>query len=81
LVLDACDRVLKGLTLALESAVTANLSGQRSISELTECLVYAIMPHVISVKEPENVSCDGRRGNVHIMNGLRVDFAMVSGAV
>jgi hypothetical protein len=81
LILDTRDGVLKRLTLALESAVAADLSDQRSISKLTECLVHAVMPHVVSMEKPKNVSCDGRRGNVHVMNGLCVEFAMVGGAV
>jgi hypothetical protein len=67
--------------LTLESAVTADLSDQRSISEFTKCLIDVVMPHVISMEKPKNVGCDGRRGNVHVVNGLRMDLAMVSGAV
>jgi hypothetical protein len=56
--------------LALESAVLVDLSDQRSISDLTECLIYAVMPHIVSVKKPKDVGCDKRRGNVHVVNGL-----------
>jgi hypothetical protein len=67
--------------LALESAVMADLSDQRPISDLPECLVYTVMLHVISMKKLKNVGCDGRRGNVHVMNGLRMDLTMIGGAV
>jgi hypothetical protein len=80
LILNARNRVLERLTLVLESVVTADLSDQRSISDLTDCLIYAVMPHVVSMKKPKNVSCDGRRGNVHVMDGLHVDFAVIGGA-
>jgi hypothetical protein len=49
--------------------------------DLTKRLIYAVMPHVVRVEEPKSVGGDGRRGNVHVMNGLGVDLAMVSGAV
>jgi hypothetical protein len=65
----------------LESVVTVDLGDQRSISEFTECLIYAVMPHVVSMKKPKNVGCDERRGNVHVVNGLSVDLAMVGGAI
>jgi hypothetical protein len=39
------------------------------------------MPHVVSVKKPKDIGCDGRRGNVHVMDGGRVDFAVISGTV
>jgi hypothetical protein len=81
LILDARNGLLEGLTLALESAVMADLSDQRSISEFTEGLIYTVMSHVVSMEKPKDVGCDGRRGNVHVVNGLRVDLAMVSGAV
>jgi hypothetical protein len=81
MVLNARNRVLERLTLTLELAVAADLSDQGSIADLAECLIYAIMPHVVSVEKLKNVGCDRRRGNVHVMNGLGVDFAMVSGAV
>jgi hypothetical protein len=67
--------------LTLESAVAADLSDQRSIPDLTERLIYTVMPHIVSVEKPKNIGCDGRRGNVHVMNGLGVDFAVISGAV
>jgi hypothetical protein len=72
---------LEGLPLTLESTIVADLCDQRSIPNLTERLVHAVMPHIVSMKEPKNVGCDGRRGNVHIMNGLSVDLAMVSRAI
>jgi hypothetical protein len=81
LVFEAHDRFLEGLTLALESVVMADLSDQRSISDLTECLIYAVMPHIVSVEKPKDVGCDGRRGNVHVVNSLGVDFAVIGGAV
>jgi hypothetical protein len=65
----------------LESAIMADLSDQRSIPDLTERLIYAVMPHIVSVEKPKNVGCNGRRGNVHVMNGLGVNLAMVSGAI
>jgi hypothetical protein len=47
---------------ALKSVITADLCGQRSISDLTERLIYAVMPHIVRVKKPKNVGGDGRRG-------------------
>jgi hypothetical protein len=81
LIFNARNGVLEGLMLALESAVMADLSDQRPISDLPECLVYTVMLHVISMKKLKNVGCDGRRGNVHVMNGLRMDLTMIGGAV
>jgi hypothetical protein len=56
--------------LAFESAVTGDLGDQRPIPDLTERLIYAVMPHIVSVEKPKNVGSDGRRGNVYIVNGL-----------
>jgi hypothetical protein len=81
LILNARNGLLEGLTLVFESAVTGDLSDQRSIPDLTERLIYAVMPHIVSVEKPKNVGSDGRRGNVHVMNGLGVDLAVVSGAI
>jgi hypothetical protein len=67
--------------LALKSAVTADFSDQRSVPDLTECLIDAVMPHVVSMKKLKNVGCDGRKGNIHIMHGLCMDFAMIGGAI
>jgi hypothetical protein len=81
LILDARNGILEGLTLALESAITVNFGNQRPISDLTERLIYAVMPHVVSLKKPKDVGCDGRRRNIHVMNRLSVDFAVIGGTV
>jgi hypothetical protein len=33
------------------------------------------------MKKPKNVGCNGRRGNVHVMNGSGVDLAVIRGTV
>jgi hypothetical protein len=81
LIFDTRDGVLEGLTLPLESTITGNFSGQRTIADLTERLIHTVMPHIVSMKKPKNVGCDGRRGNIHVMNGGGVDLAVIRGTV
>jgi hypothetical protein len=81
LIFNAGDGVLKGLTLPLESSVTGDLRCQRAITELTERLIHAVMPHVVSMKKPKDIGSNGRRGNVHVMDGGGVDLAVIRGTV
>jgi hypothetical protein len=81
LVFDARDGVLKGLTLPLESSVPGDLGYQRTITNLTERLIHAVMPHIVSVKKPENIGRDGRRGNVDVMNGGGVNLTVIRGTI
>jgi hypothetical protein len=61
--------------------VTADLGDQQPVSNLSERLIHAVMPHIVSMKKPKNIGSNGRRGNVHIVDGLGVDLAVVSRAV
>jgi hypothetical protein len=81
LIFDACNGILKGFPLALESSVPSDFGYQRAIADLTERLIHAVMPHVVSMQKPEDIGSDGRRGNVNVMNGGGVDLTVVCGAV
>jgi hypothetical protein len=81
LIFDACDGVLEGLTLPLESTVTGDLSHQWTIADFTERLIHVVMPHVVSMKKPKDVGRNGRRGNVHVMDGGSVDLTVISRTV
>jgi hypothetical protein len=39
------------------------------------------MPHIVSLKKPKDVGRNGRRGNVHVMDGGGVDLAVIGGTV
>jgi hypothetical protein len=81
LILKPTDRLLEGLVLALEASVTVNLSTEGAVTELPDSLVDAIIPHVVGVKKPKDVSGDKRRGYVDINYGHGMDFAVIGGAV
>jgi hypothetical protein len=49
LILKSRNRVLECLTLMFEAAIPVDFGDQRSITDLTECLVYAIVPHIVSL--------------------------------
>jgi hypothetical protein len=81
LIFDARDGVLKGLTLPLEPSIPGDLCYQRTIANLTERLIHAVMPHIVSVKEPKNVGGNRRRGNINIMNGGGVNLTVICGTI
>jgi hypothetical protein len=80
LIFDARDRILKGLPLALEPSVSSDFGYQRAIADLTERLIHAVMPHVVSVQKPKDIGGDGRRRDVNVMNGGGMDLTVVCGA-
>jgi hypothetical protein len=81
LVFKARDRVLEPFVLALKSTVAVDFHYQRPVAELTECFIHVVVPHVVSVKKPKYVGCNGGRGNVYIMDGSCVDLAVVGRAL
>jgi hypothetical protein len=81
LILQARDRVLERLALVLKPMVAVNFCYQGSVANLTECLIHMVMSHVVSMEKPKDVGCDEGRGNVHVVYGGCVDFAVISGAV
>jgi hypothetical protein len=70
-----------GLTLPLESTVSGNLGYQRTIANLTERLIHAVMPHIVSMKKPKNVGRNGRRGNVNVIDSGGVDLTVICGTI
>jgi hypothetical protein len=81
LIFDACDGILEGLTLPFESTVSRHLGHQRTVTNLTERLIHAVMPHIVSLKKPKNVGRNGRRGDVNVMDGGGVDLTVIRGTV
>jgi hypothetical protein len=49
LILKSRNGLLEQLALVFQAAVAVDLCNQRSVANLTECLIHAIMPHVVSV--------------------------------
>jgi hypothetical protein len=58
-----------------------DLRSKGAITDLPKSLVYTIVPHVVSMKEPQDVSGDGRQRNVHIVDRGSVHLAVVCGAI
>jgi ribosomal protein S27E len=75
------DGILEGLTLPLESTVSGHFGHQRTIANLAERLIHAVMPHIVSMKKPKNVGRNGRRGNVNIMDSGGVDLTVIRGTI
>jgi hypothetical protein len=72
---------LEGLALALKASVTVNFGVEGTVTELPDGLVYAIVPHIVSVKEAENVGGDERGRYVDVNHGCGMDLTVVSGTV
>jgi hypothetical protein len=68
---------LEGLALALQTPVTVNFRAEGTITDLPDGLIYAIVPHVVTVKESEYISGDGRGRDVDVDHGCCVDFAVI----
>jgi hypothetical protein len=77
LVLEPTDRLLEGLALALKAPVTVNFRAEGAITDLPDGFVYAIVPHVVTVKEAEYISGDERGRDVDVDHGCCVDFAVI----
>jgi hypothetical protein len=75
------DGILEGLTPLLESTVSGHFGHQRTVANLAERLIHAVMPHIVSVKKPKNVSRNGRRGNVNVMDSGSVDLTVIRGTI
>jgi hypothetical protein len=67
--------------LTLELPVSIDLCFKRTITDLPEGLVYAIVPHVVSVKKPKYIGGNGRGRDVDVDDGRGVDFTVVCGPV
>jgi hypothetical protein len=78
LVLESGDRLLEGSALAFETPVTVNFRSEGTVTDCPKGLIYAVVVHIVGVKEAEDVSSNDRRGNVDINHGRCVDFAVVS---
>jgi hypothetical protein len=62
LILESANRLLERLTLTLELPVPIDLRSERAVADLPEGFVYAIEPHIVSVKKPKYIggNCYGR---------------------
>jgi hypothetical protein len=78
LVLESGDRLLEGSAFAFKTPVTVNFRSERTVTDFPESLVYAVVAHVVGVKDAEYVSSDNRGGNVDVDHGRCVDFAVIS---
>jgi hypothetical protein len=79
LILESTDGLLEGLVLVLKASVTVNFSAEGTITELPDGLVHAIIPHVVSIKEPKNIGGDERGRYVNVNHRHGMDFAVVGG--
>jgi hypothetical protein len=81
LILQASNRLLERLALTFQLAVPIDLGPERPVTDLTDGLVDVVVPHVVSIKEAEELSFDGRRRNVDVDDGRGVNFTMICGTV
>jgi hypothetical protein len=81
LILESTNRLLEGLTLALEPLIAVDLGPEGSVTELPEGFIHVIVAHVVSVEKPKDVGGDERRWNVHVDYRCRMNLAMVGGSV
>jgi hypothetical protein len=79
LVLESLDRLLEGPTLLLEATISVNFGDQRSITDVAKCLIHTVMPHIVSVQKPKDIGSNKRWGNVDVVDGSSVNFAVVGG--
>jgi hypothetical protein len=77
LIFEPTDRLLKGLALALKASVTVNLGPEGAITDLPDGFVYTVIPHVVTIKESEDVSGDERGSDVDVDHGCCVDLAVI----
>jgi hypothetical protein len=78
LILESGNGLLEGFAFTLEASVTVNFRTEGTITDLSDSFVYAIVPHVVAVKESEYVSGDDGGRCVDVNHGCCVDFAMIS---
>jgi hypothetical protein len=69
---------LKGLALTLQASVTVNFRTEGAITDLPDGFVHAVVPHVVTVKESEDISGDDRGRCVDVNHRCCVDFAVIS---
>jgi hypothetical protein len=81
LVLQASNRLLKGPSLTLKPPIPIDFGPEGPISDLTDGLVYVVVPHIVSIEKPKYVGGDGRRRDVDVYYGRGMDLAVISGAV
>jgi hypothetical protein len=81
LIFKPSDRLLKGLLLALKSPVAVDLRSERAITDLPEGLVYAVMPHVVSIQKPKYVGSNERGRDIDVGDDSGMNLAVISGAV
>jgi hypothetical protein len=78
LILESGNGILEGLAFTLQASVTVNFRPEGTITDLPYGLVYAVVPHIVAVKESEYVSGDHGGGRVNVDHGCCVDLAVIS---
>jgi hypothetical protein len=78
LILESANRLLEGFAFTLKASVAVNFRTEGTITDLPDGFVYAIVPHVVAVKESEYVSGDDGGRYVDVDHGCCVDFAVIS---
>jgi hypothetical protein len=81
LILESSNRLLERLMFTLESPVPIDLRSERAVADFPEGFVYAIIPHVVSVKKPKYIGGNGRGRDVDVNDGRGMDFAVVCGPI
>jgi hypothetical protein len=67
--------------LACKSPISVNLRLERTVTDLAQSLVHALMSHVVSIQHPQDVSRDRRWGDIEVVDSSGVNLAMVSGPI
>jgi hypothetical protein len=67
LILEPSDRLLERLTLSFKPPIAIDFCLKGTVTKFPEGFVDTIVPHVVSVKKPQDVGSDRRWGNVHIV--------------
>jgi hypothetical protein len=49
LILKSCDRLLERPMLTLQAAISVDFRDERTVTDLTERLIYTVVPHLVSV--------------------------------
>jgi hypothetical protein len=65
----------------LEPSVSIDFGSERLIPNLTDGLIYGVVPHVVSVKKSEDVVSDRRGCNIDVNDGSGVDLTVIGGAI
>jgi hypothetical protein len=75
------NRILECLTLTLKSAVSVDFGDQRSITNLTECLVHVVVPHIVGLQKLKNIGGNNGGRHINVVYGGSVNLTVICGTL